>query len=358
MRFGASPVAITAMVAVYGAAGLVGAPLLGRISDFVGRKPVILLCLCGMALANFVMFYAGSLVVVFFARALAGAMSSNITILEALVADNTTPEARTSGMAMLGFAGAAGLVLGPLAGGLLAGSGAESSARLTFAVAGATCLVAVVALLVVWNMTTDRTSRDRRPPGKWRQIVHAVMANRTLLGLNLCAFVVQYVVLTTMSVTALWTHYRFGFGPREVGVIVAMCATGMIAAQVLLMMGLLRSVPAAVTLPAAFMMSAAALLFLVLAPRSALVFPGFFLLYCGLGTAIPVVTSAVSSAAPDDEQGTILGVMNAVKGGAEIAAPIAAGIVFTAFSISAPFLLAAALLVGGTLLFALSTRRK
>ena len=159
-QLGADKMDIALIVASYAVcAGLFG-PFWGRLSDRIGRKPVIMICLAGAALSYVMLAFASQLWMIYLARAFAGAMAGNFGVGSAMMADITTPENRARGMGLIGAAFGLGLVLGPLLGGLLAGP--DGSFALPCAVAGCMSLLAIGAAAVCsascscwWRTTTS-----------------------------------------------------------------------------------------------------------------------------------------------------------------------------------------------------------
>src|SRR5262249_14875543 len=100
----ATPFAAGVLIAVYSAMQLVFAPVWGRLSDRVGRRPVLLMSLAGSALSYFLLAGAWSLEVLFVARVLAGIAGANIPVAQAYIADVTTGSERTRGMGLIGAA--------------------------------------------------------------------------------------------------------------------------------------------------------------------------------------------------------------------------------------------------------------
>jgi MFS family permease len=131
--FGANEFVGSLLIATYSLFQFVGAPVLGRLSDERGRRPVLLLSLCGSVLAWTLFGLAGELesfiggfnglVVLFFARALAGAMGGNIATANAYIADVTPPEERARGLGILGAAFGLGFVFGPAISGVVSSQG-------------------------------------------------------------------------------------------------------------------------------------------------------------------------------------------------------------------------------------------
>ncbi|MEE1543517.1 MAG: MFS transporter, partial [Alphaproteobacteria bacterium] len=147
-HFGASPLAVTLLMAVYSAMQFVAAPLLGALSDRYGRRRVIALSTFGAALGYLVMGLAGSLAMLFVARVLAGGMAGNIAAAQAYIADVTTPEDRAKGMGLFGAAMGFGFIVGPAIGAALAGNGDTANFSLPPLVAAGTSAVAATLALV------------------------------------------------------------------------------------------------------------------------------------------------------------------------------------------------------------------
>ena len=116
--FGARPAAITLLSASFSLVQFLFAPFLGRMSDSVGRRPIMLFTIAINAVGYALFGLAGSLPMLFLARITSGFGSANIGTAQAIVADSTTPETRAKGMGIIGAAFGLGFILGPAIGGL------------------------------------------------------------------------------------------------------------------------------------------------------------------------------------------------------------------------------------------------
>src|SRR5580704_9200595 len=121
-RFAASPQEVTALMAVFSLMSMLTAPIWGRLSDRVGRRPVLMISMAAASLAYLWLGFANALWMLFAARALAGACAGNIAAAHAYIADVTTPENRARGMGMIGAAFGLGFIIGPALGGMVAGN--------------------------------------------------------------------------------------------------------------------------------------------------------------------------------------------------------------------------------------------
>ena len=163
--FGASGFWIGVLLTAYSAAQFLGAPLLGRLSDRHGRRPVLLLTLLGSVLSYLLMGFASSLALLIVARALAGLFGGSIAAAQAYIADVTIPAERSKFMGILGAAIGMGFVVGPAIGSLSATYGATTPA---FVASG---LCAANLIFAFWRFTESRSVLERghqkRPRSAW-----------------------------------------------------------------------------------------------------------------------------------------------------------------------------------------------
>jgi DHA1 family tetracycline resistance protein-like MFS transporter len=196
------------------------APVLGLLSDRFGRRPVILLSNCGLALDYFVMAIAPSIGWLFLGRVLSGLTSASIPTATAYISDVTPADKRSKAFGLLGAAFGAGFILGPAVGGWLG----MHNPRLPFWVAGVGSLVNFCYGLFVLpeSLPTER----RQPKLQWKNAnplgaLRLLRSHAELLGLatvNFLGYVVHEVYVT---VYVLYVIYRFGWNPRMIGISLA-----------------------------------------------------------------------------------------------------------------------------------------
>ena len=124
--FGASALAVGMLGTSYSLMQFLFAPLWGRWSDRIGRRPIILVGLLGSGVSYLMLAYADSIALVFAARVLGGIAGANVSTAQAYIADVTTPENRARGMGMIGAAFGLGFIFGPALGGVLSRWGAAT----------------------------------------------------------------------------------------------------------------------------------------------------------------------------------------------------------------------------------------
>jgi DHA1 family tetracycline resistance protein-like MFS transporter len=119
-KLGASPTVVGTLVAVYAVCQLISGPILGQLSDRFGRRPVLLVSQAGTLVGFVMMAFAGSLWMVFLARAIDGATAGNLSTAQAYISDVTKPEERARSFAIIGVAFGLGFLVGPGITGFLA----------------------------------------------------------------------------------------------------------------------------------------------------------------------------------------------------------------------------------------------
>ncbi len=155
-KLGASPAELGLLMAVYSVMQLIFAPVWGRISDKIGRKPVMLAGITGLAISFFLMAFAGSLWMLFAARIIGGLLSAaNMPTVMAYVADITTPENRSKGMGVIGAAVGLGFVFGPAIGGVFS----QNSLSLPFVLAGSSSIVTLILVALLLKESSTKESR-------------------------------------------------------------------------------------------------------------------------------------------------------------------------------------------------------
>jgi MFS transporter, DHA1 family, tetracycline resistance protein len=357
VRLAASPQEVTALVAIYSLTQLLTAPLWGRLSDRVGRRPVLLVSLAASALAYLWLGSATALWMLFAARAVAGACAGNIAAAQAYIADVTGPEERARGMGLIGAAFGLGFMIGPAFGGLLAGNDPVAADLETPAwVAAGLSAVALFGVAVLLPESLSANCAGGAAAHGRIGAVLGVVRRPVLSRLILVNFLVLLAVAGMQSVFAIWAMPQLGWGPRQVGYVFAYIGlvsvilqggligrlAGRFGEERLLLCGLVLIVAGLLALPFAYHL-----------PALTSAVTGLAL---GMGLTQPSLNSLISRLAGREEQGEVMGVAQSVGSLSRVLGPFAAGFFFAAFGRNTPYFLAA-LLVAVTLLLALKLPR-
>lgn len=352
-HFGASALLVGMLQASFSLMQFLFAPFWGRLSDQIGRKPVILIGLFGSAVCYTVFGLASSLLVLFIARILAGIAGANIATAQAYMADVTTPENRAKGMGMVGAAFGLGFIFGPAIGGVLSGYGPSVPPLF----AAGLSLANFVAAWFILPESRARGTGAARPKVSRVQALTAAVTRPGLPQLLLIFFLVTAAFSSFEATFALFGERQFGFTPRNIGYVFAFVGVvlsivqGGLVGRMAKRFGEQRLVPFAILALAAG---------LALMP-SAVTIPGLLvactILSVGQGFNTPSVSSLISRISSADDQGGILGVSQSVSSLARILGPFIGGAVFDRFGPKAPFLGASGVMVVAFLVASASVAR-
>lgn len=216
-RFGASPLVIGLLLGVYSAMQCLFAPVLGRLSDRVGRRPVLLVSLIGTSIGFLIMGAAQTLWLLFAARVIDGITGGNISTAMAYIADVTPPEQRSRGMGLVGAAFGLGFIFGPAIGGLL--SHVSLAAPFFFA-AG----LAAVNAAAVYVFLPESLPEERRCQARERTSILQVFKEANARSLSLVMATYFFTTAAFSLLTAiypLFTERRYGYGATQNGYIFA-----------------------------------------------------------------------------------------------------------------------------------------
>ena len=332
-EYGASGVVVGAVVGVYSIMQFFFAPVWGRLSDRIGRRPVILVSLAASFTGYLLFAFSRSLTVLFISRLIAGVGGANISTAQAYIADVTSPQERARGMGLIGAAFGLGFILGPPLSAFLSSLGVSHHFHdnlLPGLAAAALSLTALTIAIVVLDESKPAGLRPRSAvppqfdPRIWGEVTHHALlaASMTALFLTLLA-----VAGMETSVT-LHARDRFYFRQRDMGwfflfmgVVVAVIQGTLIGKfakkigeRALIMIGAISFTIAFVALPSIW--------------RVPLLYGAAFFIAVGQGVTYPSLTSLISKAAPENERGSILGLATSVGSLARFLGPILSGFLY------------------------------
>ena len=337
-RFGAGPVAVTWLLAVYSLMQFFFAPWWGRVSDRVGRRPVLLLGLFGSAASYLAFGLAGSLPVLFIARAANGLAGANVGVAQAYVADVTGPEDRARGMGIIGAAFGLGFIIGPAVGGVLSRYGFAAPFLAAAAVTLANALLAVVRLPE--SLPPERRSAHPRGFGlgdRLRTLVGAGTSGR-LRALYAAGFLVTLAFAALEATFSLWADARWHLTRHGIAYVfafiglVSAIAQGALVGRMVKRAGEMRTALLGIALIVAGAAATA------LAPQPGLLLAALALLALGQGMASPSMSSLISHQGGPGEQGRLLGVYQSLSALGRVAGPVLGGVALAHVGLAAPFL--------------------
>jgi DHA1 family tetracycline resistance protein-like MFS transporter len=355
--FGARAATVGLLMSTYSVAQFIFAPVWGRISDRVGRRPILLLGLTGSVAGYTVFGLAGSLWLLFVGRAAMGIFGATIPTAQAAVADVTSPQDRAKGMGLIGAAIGLGFILGPALGGVLSNLSHVVHVALfqknpyalpcLASAALASLNLAAAAFLLPESLSPENRGKVRPRLSRLRQFTHGLAEPR------LRALVITYFLFmlgfTMMEATlTLLIEKRVGSRDhaqlvRRVGYLFGFIGIIQVALQGGLVGRLAHRFGERSLLLAGCALAAIGLGALPAAASWGAIYGCAFGLACGHGLSQPSVASLISKAAAVDAQGGTLGVSQSAASFARVLGPLLGGWLFQEVAPGSPYVVAAAL---------------
>ncbi len=332
---GASTVMVGLLLVIYAAAQFVGAPILGALSDRLGRRPLLLVSQAGTVLGFVMLAMASALPMLFLARLVGGLMAGNITVAQAYISDVTEEQDRAKGLALIGAAFGLGFILGPVIGGLLAEFGFQVPA---IAASGVASLAFLLTLLVVPEPPQRRGTSHGRPIDLLRTII-AVGQRPSLRPLFQTGFLSALALICFQSTFALYCERRYGFGPRETGLLLAYVGVITVILQVGFTGRLVQRFGEERLVLTGTVLLYLALVITAIAVTWPLLLLSLLFVALGSGLITPSLQSLLTRHSGAQERGQVLGVFTSLDSLARILAPIPATWMLGAVAPGAPLLL-------------------
>lgn len=360
---------ITLMFSAYSLGQFFAEPFWGRLSDRIGRKPVLLMTLIANALGYLMLAFVPNIWLAIAVRLFTGLGAGNISTVQGYVADVTPPEQRAGRMGLIGAAFGLGFIVGPGLGGLLTQPQlGRLGYQLPIFLAAALAAIAAVGVVVFL-----RESRAKADPAAPRPAFLAGLKDARDNAVVSRVLVVTLIYMAGFSamesVFGLWSESRYQWGAREVGLsfmivgIVSTLNQGFFAGRLARRFGESR------VLATGMLLFGTSLVLQVLAPVAwfpatrlelgGLTIPvvqGWIIPIvmaigaCGMSLAMPNISAMISRASPPDRQGAMLGLNMASSSVARIFGPMIAGALFSGLGHDWPFVIGALLTIPAALM--------
>ncbi|MDD0853225.1 ferrochelatase [Halobacteriovorax sp. GB3] len=347
-----------ALGALYSLLQFIAAPIWGTLSDRLGRKPILLWSVFCLALSYVLWFFSGSFTLLIAARFIGGIMGGNISTATAVVADITSKENRSKGMAIIGIAFALGFIIGPALGGILSMWDLSSyyPALKEIGVNPFSLPAALAAILsffnfyYIWKKFEETLPEDKRGTHETDRTFNPIKLFKPLpyAGVNLTnfghffflaafsgmEFTLTFLAVERMSFSSMDNAYMFIF----IGLIIALVQGGVVrrkANQVgekkMAVMGLILLIPGLLLIGKTYSIG--------------ILYLGLFFLAMGSSMAIPCLTSLVSMYTPSQYQGKSIGIFRSLGALARVVGPVVASVIYWRYGSHTPYYFGAFFLI-------------
>lgn len=336
------------MLTVYSLMMFVCSPILGSLSDKIGRRPVLLISLLGMAIDYFFLSFAHTITLLFIGRIIAGLCGASITTASAYIADVSAPEKRSQNFGLIGAAFGLGFIIGPVIGGIFG----EIGTRVPFMIAGG---LSLLNCLYGYFILPESLKKENRRAFEWKRAnpVGAFLQLKrypTLIGLLAALLILYIAAQSTQTVWAYYTKEKFEWNKTWVGY-----SLGFVGLTVAIVQGwLIRLVIPKFGNKKAIMFGLSLYLLgfvlFAFASKGWMMF-AFMVPYALAGITGPAMQGIISTKVKPDEQGELQGIMTGFMSLASIIGPTLMSYLFAYFTNTknhiyfpgAPFIMAAAL---------------
>jgi len=347
LHLGGTATEATIAMGCYSLGQLVASPWWGRLSDRVGRKPILIVGLMGGMTSYLILSQAHTIYDLGAARLFGGLMAGNIGAAFASAADLADDKPRARNMGLLGAAVGFAFICGPALGGLLIGAGQPDAAAF-----GKVCLVsaalaglAALAALVLYRESLPKEARRAAHEPRPRRL--NMLFTRPVLARFIA---VMFLMITAQamleSTFGLWAKASLAWGPQQVGWALAGLGVGAVLLQgggagrasrmfgerVILLVGLGAMIAGFAGMAAAH--------------SQAVLVAALGVMVIGMGLTTPALNSLIAVQAQADERGAVMGMSQSASAFGRVAGPLSAGAIFDTFGHGAPFVTGALLLLG------------
>lgn len=342
-HLGADPLGIGMIITMYALAQVLFTPVLGKLSDRYGRRPVIIISLCIEALSLALTALSSTLPMLLVARFISGLGASNIGSAQAVVADVTSEQERARGMGFIGAAIGLGFVFGPALGGLLAPYGATLPFWIT------ACVALLNAVLVFCFLPETRWRHQREEPstnfrrGVTREGWQLLRYSPALLALILVNLIFTIAFAGMETILPLFTQHFFDWDVQQNGYIFAYVGILGVIMQGGLVRQLVKRGGERLVFLLGLVCFASGLISLAFSTLLAPFFLCLGLIALGQGAVTPTVAAMLTFICPRASHGETLGLSQGIAGIGRIIGPLFASVAYEHISPGAP------LFIGGLL---------
>jgi len=317
------------MLTVYSLMMFLCSPILGSLSDKIGRRPVLLISLFGMAIDYFFLAFAHTITLLFIGRIIAGLCGASITTASAYIADVSTPEKRAQNFGLIGAAFGLGFIIGPVIGGVFG----EMGTRIPFMIAGG---LSLMNWLYGYFILPESLKKENRRPFEWKRAnpigaFFQLKRYPTLIGLLAALLILYIAAQSTQTVWAYYTKEKFDWNKTWVGYSLGFVGLTVAIVQGGLIRIIIPKIGQKKSIMLGLVLYVLGFVLFAFANKGWMMF-AFMIPYALAGITGPAMQGIISTQVKPDEQGELQGIMTGFMSLASIIGPTLMSYLFAHFT--------------------------
>lgn len=340
-HFGGTPTIIGILVASYSFFQFIGAPILGRLSDKYGRKPLLAFSLLGSAFGYYLIAFATSLPLIFISRIIDGITGGNISVAQAYIADVTVGKERTKAMGLIGAAFGLGFMIGPFLGGVLSHFGFAAP----YLFAGTLAFINSILIMLILHESEKKEVQKKVRNLFSLKVMREVLHPQIVLDLAVLFAITSFAFSLMFGVFPLYTNRLFSWNADLNGYFFGFIGLMHVITQSFLIRRLIERFSERRLIQFALFSSSLSYLGYAVSKSPILFIISGGILAVSFGILFTAVQAEISHNSNPEEQGIVMGFVNGLTSLARAFGPAAGGFLFGHLFIRAPFLLSTIVLL-------------
>jgi DHA1 family tetracycline resistance protein-like MFS transporter len=317
------------LLTVYSLMMFLCSPILGSLSDKIGRRPVLLISLFGLAIDYLFLSFAHTITLLFVGRIIAGICGASITTASAYIADVSTPEKRAQNFGLIGAAFGLGFIIGPVIGGVFG----EMGTRIPFMIAGG---LSLLNWLYGYFILPESLKPENRRAFDWKRAnpVGAILQLKRypkLIGLLVALLILYIAAQSTQTVWAYYTKEKFDWNKTWVGYSLGFVGLTVAIVQGGLIRFIIPKIGQQKSIMYGLMLYVMGFVLFSFASEGWMMF-AFMVPYALAGITGPAIQGIISTQVKADEQGELQGIMTSFMSLASIVGPLLMSFLFAYFT--------------------------
>ena len=343
---------VTLMFTTYSLGQFFAEPYFGRLSDRIGRKPILIVTTALSVLFYILLAFAPNIWIAILIRFFSGLSSGNISTIQGYVSDVSPPEKRSGRMSLIGGAFSLGFIIGPFIGGILSHETAAGGNQFRLPLMGAAVLSALACLGVMLFISESRQRRTKVEAAQSNILKTAqeALQSPVLVRLILATLCYMAAFAGLESTFGLWAEARFHWGPKEIGAIFLPLGIAAALMQMVFMRPLVRRYGESRVLACGLFVFGLSFVLQGVNPFGWLITPIVMLGALGQAVIFSSICAIISISTPPDKQGAMLGLNMSTGAIARITGPMFAGYFFSLWGPNASIWMGAAMTLPAALL--------